>query len=185
MNETIDPSHWLHQSVEKAYPLLMKRLGATYRNGRIVCSTVFAFDELYRYPEKEPVFNASHLSAAEFITALHEVAFRNTGYRRFSEIIRDLCGVEGLAGYCPMTLYLITMRNLSPLHTQTVKRICFQEMRSNDIGWVIQCSGSIRESFDELGRCIEKSLDTLKEWLENGGITKPQLRPKFEPASGN
>lgn len=188
MNETIDVSQWLHQSFHKAYPHTMKALAVIEHNGKLTCSSRFTFDELYKQPEdpkKSPVFNSSHLSAAEFITALYDVAFRRTGFARFRDIIVDMCGVEGLSGYCPMTLYLITMRDLSPRHTHLIKRICFQELRTNDIGWIEQCSGSVRESFDELSKSIEKSLDTLREWLENGGITKPSLRPKFTPSSNS
>lgn len=185
MNESIDPSEWLHKSVEKIYPELMRQLGAVAHNGRIVCSSRFTFDDLYRYPENHPILNASHLSAAEFITTLRGVAFEKSSHTRLREMIVDLTHGKAvnLNGYCPMTLYCWIMKELSPLESSMVERICWKEMRSNDIGWIIQCSETIRKSFEKLGLAIENSLDRMKKQQENEHMKRGQMSPKIiEPA---
>lgn len=182
MNETIDPSEWLHQSVEKAYPDLMKRLGAIEHNGRITCASRFGFDQLYRYPENSPIFDSSHLSAAEFITVLNEVAFRRCGYTRLKELIVDLThGGEIALGdpYCPQKLWVAIMRDLDKPQEAMIKRICFEELRTNDIGWIMLNAEFIRLCFAELGKAIEKALDTMRELTENKPITRPYVSLKF------
>ena len=176
MQETIDPAEWLHQSVAKAYPDLMKRLGAIENNGRITCASRFTFDYLYHYPSNNPIFDGGQLSAAEFITALNDVAFRRCGLTRLKEIIVQLThGGEIALGdvYCPQKLWLVIMRELSKPHESMVKRICFVELRTNDMGWITQNAAFIRETFNELGKAIEKALDTSQKLKDNHGITRP------------
>lgn len=179
--ETIDPSQWLHQSVHKAYPEMMKRLGAMVNeNGRITCATRFGFDMLYRYPENEPIFNATHLSAAEFITTLRSVAFERTNHTRLKYMIVEYMhgATISIDGYCPMTLYVMIMKQLKPQPRAMIERICWKELRSNDIGWLMLCVADIRGNFEELSKIIENSLDIMKQRLENGEMKRGEVSLK-------
>lgn len=183
MTETIDPREWLHQHVHIAYPDMMKRLGAVVNeHGRITCASRFMFDELYRFPANRPVFDAAHLSAAEFITTLRNVAFERNGYSRLKEMIADLMhnSANGMiSGYCPMTIYIWVMQEMTPVQKHMINRICFQELRTNDMGWVIKCSETIRQSFEKLGQAIEDSLDKMSKQIENGEMKRGQVSPKL------
>lgn len=188
MNETIDPTHWLHASPHKVYKTAMERIGAVVRGRGIVCSSRFAFDELYRWPENEPILGGSHLSAAEFFVTLRQVALFKSDYARLREIIlgMDGIGVEGLSGFCPMTLYLHALKPLSRWQRAMIERICLHELRDNDRGWVIQCKENIRDSFDRLGEGIELALDNMRRKTENISMNRGEVCPKStQPVSGN
>jgi len=161
-----DVSEWIGQSYSKAYAFAMGRVKE--HNGRLSCATAFAFDELYG----KGVLNASHLSAAEFITTLKEVAFTRTGFGRMQEMIREIQGSCYGGDYCPMTLYMAITRAMPPQHLAMAERICSQPLRTNDWPWIMKHADNIRQSFDSLGACIEKGVDIMKQKAEDSRIKR-------------
>ena len=163
---TIDVSEWLGQSYSKVYAFGMGRVKE--HNGRLTCSTPFAFDELYA----REILTASHLSAAEFITTLKEVAFSRTGYGRMQELIKAVQGSCYGGEYCPMTLYMVITRAMPPQRLAMVERICTQPLRRNDWQWIARHSSNIRQSFDSLGACIEKGVDIMQQKAKDSRIKR-------------
>jgi hypothetical protein len=176
MQDTIDASQWLNQSFHKAYPHAAAR--TVEHNGRYKSTDSMLFDNLYELG----VLDASQLSAAEFLVTLNSVATNKTGYARLLSIVQDQQGGNKIPGFCPSTLMKLIISNMGKRQWSQVERICIKEVRSSDMGWILQCKGSIQESFDELGKSIEISVDILKARLQNGENYEGVTAPKFSPA---
>lgn len=176
--ERIDVSEWMHASFHKAYPDQMRRV-SEFRGRYSVHTPENIFDVLYA----RNIFNASDLSSAEFFFTLNEVATSKTGYAKMMSMLRDMKGINGgdkIPGFCPNTLLMLIARNMGPAWKYAmVERVCLRPVRPNDYGWIDKCQGSIKAAFNELGRSIEISIDTLKKRLENGNNYEGRSMPKI------
>ncbi len=171
--ETVDVGEWLHQSFHKAYPFAMRRINEC--NGRYKVTEQFLFDALY---ERE-ILTPSHLSSAEFLVTLHEVATSKTGYAKMLSIVQSIKGGDKIPGFCPTTLMKLIINHMTSRQWAMSERICIKDVRSVDFGWIEQCRNSIRDSFDALGKSIEISIDILKERLQNAHNYEGRTMPKI------
>ncbi len=166
MNETLDPSEWLHASFHKVYPQQMKRIKQE-NNRYYAIHPQNIFDYLYA----ENAFSPAALSAAEFYYTLNEVATSKTGYAKMIGLFREFGGDFGgqkIPGFCPNTLMMIISNNMQKWRYALVQRICLQPVRQNDMAWMKSMERKICEAFEELGHAIEISVDILKKRLDTG-----------------
>lgn len=183
-NSAIDKGEWLNSDDRKEFLKIRSGRGEIKEiNNRYFCSTVFAYDDLARFPESRPILDATQLSSAEFFTTLHEVISYKTGYQRLRVIAESLHGGGGKMphGFCAETLGCIIQKNMERWEYALCERLCLQPLRSNDWGWVILYKEGIRGAFDGLGKSIEKSIDILKERLENSRNEEGRNSPKINP----
>lgn len=163
MTETLDVSEWMHASYHKAYPGQMGRI--RQENGKYYAmDTQNIFDYLY----EKRLFSPAALSSAEFFFTLNEVATSKTGYAKMIRLLEGQgCDLGGnkIPGFCPNTLMLIIANNMGKWQYAMVQRICLNEVRESDMGWIHKLGHRITESFDDLGEAIEKGIDILKDRL--------------------
>jgi hypothetical protein len=165
MTETLDPTEWLHASYHKAYPAQMSRV--KQENGKY-----YAIDKqnIFDYLYEKGLFGPAELSSAEFFFTLNEVATSKTGYAKMMRLLETQGIVSGgnkIPGFCPNTLMLIISQNMGKWQYAMVQRICSQDIRASDMLWINKLHNRIFEAFDELGEAIEKSIDILKQRLNN------------------
>ncbi len=164
MNETLDPSEWLHASYHKVYPFQMKRI-REYNGKYYAINPENIFDLLYT----EGILNHAALSSAEFFHTLNSVATNKTGYAKMMNVLENQgvsFGGDKIAGFCPNTLVLIISKNMTPWQYAMINRICTQQIHMADMQWMIALKHRISEAFDELGEAIEISVDILKARLD-------------------
>lgn len=177
MNETIDPSEWMHASFNRTYPLQMGRVQE--RNGRYY---VVMPESLFDYLYGANIFTPSHLSAAEFFHSLNEVATSKTGYAKMIHVLENMgisLGGDKIPGFCPTTLMLIISQNMEPWEYAMVRRICTQEVRRNDLAWIEHYKHSVTQTFHKLGGIIELSIDIMKKRLKDGNNYEGRNAPKI------
>ena len=186
-NETIDKSQWMPKRDQVLTEVRKDRGDVNKHNGMYFCSTGFAFDELYNTPKSDPILDSSHLSAAEFFVTLHQVATRNVGYQKLRLIISELHGGDDkISGFCPQTLSGLIFRNMQRWCYARCERLCLQPLRTNDWKWIIARKHETRTAFDELAASIEKSVDILKQRLDNTNNYEGTTVSKInQPVSGN
>jgi hypothetical protein len=96
--------------------------------------------------------------------------------------MQDQQGGNKIPGFCPSTLMKLIIGNMGKRQWSQVERICIKNIRPNDLAWLYKCRGSVQESFDELGKSIEISVDILKARLQNNENYEGFCTPKFTPA---
>lgn len=166
MNETVDPSEWLHASYHKVYPFQMKRIEE--RNGRYyTASPANIFDYLY----SRKILSPGALSSAEFFYTLNESATKKTGYARMFGLLENMgiaLGGDKIPGFCPNTLMLLISNRMKRFNFYIIQKICLAPMHVNDMAWIVDVHDDIAIAFEELGEAIEISVDILKKRLDNG-----------------
>jgi len=164
MNETLDPSEWLHASFHKVYPFQMKRVRE--ENGRyFAIDPENIFDMLYA----AKVLSPGALSSAEFFHTLNESATKKTGYARMFGLLENMgvgLGGDKIPGFCPNTLMLLIAKEMTPWQYALVNRICTQPIHQGDMQWMMALNHRVAEAFEELGEAIEISVDILKRRLD-------------------
>lgn len=164
MNENIDPSEWLHASFHKVYPHQMRHVRQE-NNRYYAIKPQSIFDYLYECGK----FDAAALSAAEFYYTLNEVATSKSGFAKMMGLMREAgvdFGGNKIPGFCPETLMLIISSNMKMWQYALVQRICLQPIPANDIAWLGNLNHRVVESFEQLGKAIEISIDILKKRLD-------------------
>lgn len=180
-DEDGDPRYQLTPKQIKAYAEFRRAKGQVeYNQGSILTTERLPIDELRR----REIINDSQLWAAEAITRIHSAAFLHIGYSRMREMIAEITGCEARGDLAPMDIFVRVMRDLNRWQANIVSRVCWQEVRSIDYGWLYQCRGSVQASFAAVQDALERifSIDNATGSGNVSGIEKDDSRPESPPS---